>query len=106
MPTPNATIAEAKAEIALFRVEGHEDIIKDRVYGALRSEISKRDASDCFGHKDEVAHAVIDAVDVARHAVEGGGHSFEIRGQKKDARETGAALAPVAAAFMRQHAGH
>lgn len=55
-------VAEAKAEIALFRVEGHEDIIKDRVYGALRSEISKRDASDCFGHKDEVAHAVIDAV--------------------------------------------
>ena len=55
-------VAEAKAETALFRVEGHEDIIKDRVYGALRSEISKRDASDCFGHKDEVAHAVIDAV--------------------------------------------
>ena len=40
------------------------------------------------------------------HAVEGGGHSFEVRGVKRDARETGASLAPVAAAFMRAHAGH
>ena len=40
------------------------------------------------------------------HAVEGGGHSFEVRGAKRDARETGASLAPIAAAFMRAHAGH
>jgi hypothetical protein len=42
----------------------------------------------------------------ALHAVEGGGHSFEVRGAKRDARETGASLAPIAAAFMREHAGH
>ncbi len=40
------------------------------------------------------------------HAIEGGGHSFEVRGAKRDARETGASLAPIAAAFMREHAGH
>ncbi|MEA2613869.1 MAG: uncharacterized protein QOI52_1828 [Chloroflexota bacterium] len=40
------------------------------------------------------------------HPIEGGGHSFEVRGAKRDARETGASLAPVAAAFMSAHAGH
>jgi len=40
------------------------------------------------------------------HAIEGGGHSFEVRGAKRDARETGASLASIAAAFMREHAGH
>lgn len=34
---------------------------------------------------------------------EGGGHSFEIRGRKRDPRETGASLAPHAAAFIRGH---
>jgi predicted alpha/beta-hydrolase family hydrolase len=40
------------------------------------------------------------------HAIEGGGHSFEVRGTKRDARETGASLAAIAAAFLRDHAGH
>ncbi len=35
---------------------------------------------------------------------EGGGHSFEVRGQKRDPREIGASLAPHAAAFIREHA--
>jgi uncharacterized protein len=34
---------------------------------------------------------------------EGGGHSFEIRGRKRDPREVGASLAPHAAAFIRDH---
>lgn len=32
---------------------------------------------------------------------EGGGHSFEVRGRKRDPREAGALLAPHAAAFIR-----
>jgi uncharacterized protein len=40
------------------------------------------------------------------HTIEGGGHSLEVRGAKRDARETGASLAPIASAFMRSHAGH
>jgi uncharacterized protein len=34
---------------------------------------------------------------------EGGGHSFEIRGHKRDPHEIGASLAPHAAAFIREH---
>ena len=34
---------------------------------------------------------------------EGGGHSFEVRGAKRDPREVGASLAPHAAAFIREH---
>jgi predicted alpha/beta-hydrolase family hydrolase len=34
---------------------------------------------------------------------EGAGHSFEVRGQKRDPREVGASLAPHAASFIREH---
>ena len=34
---------------------------------------------------------------------EGGGHSFEVRGRKRDPREVGASLAPHAATFIREH---
>jgi predicted alpha/beta-hydrolase family hydrolase len=39
------------------------------------------------------------------HAVEGGDHSFNVRGAKRDAREVGAGLAPAAANFVRRVAG-
>jgi len=46
-----------------------------------------------------------DAVDSCRDAtiewVDGGGHSFEIKGRKRPADEVGAGLAPVVAAFLR-----
>jgi hypothetical protein len=35
---------------------------------------------------------------------EGGGHSFGVRGRRRDPREVGASLAPHAAAFIRDHA--
>jgi hypothetical protein len=34
---------------------------------------------------------------------QGAGHSFEVRGQKRDPREVGASLAPHAASFIREH---
>jgi len=34
---------------------------------------------------------------------EGAGHSFEVRGRKRDPREIGASLAPHAAAFIKEH---
>jgi predicted alpha/beta-hydrolase family hydrolase len=34
--------------------------------------------------------------------VEGGGHSFEVKGQKRPADEVGAALAPLVAAWLRE----
>jgi uncharacterized protein len=39
------------------------------------------------------------------HRVEGGGHSFEVRGRKTDPRETAAVLAPIVADFMRAQLG-
>jgi predicted alpha/beta-hydrolase family hydrolase len=33
--------------------------------------------------------------------IEGAGHSFEVRGRRRDPRETGASLAPTAAAYIR-----
>jgi predicted alpha/beta-hydrolase family hydrolase len=37
--------------------------------------------------------------------IEGGGHSFEVRGAKRDPREVAASLAPIVAVFMREHGG-
>lgn len=34
--------------------------------------------------------------------VEGGGHSFEVRGRRRDPREVGASLAPIVASFVRE----
>ncbi len=39
------------------------------------------------------------------HVIEGGDHSFQVRGHRADDREVGAGLAPVAAAFVRRVAG-
>ncbi|WP_350348835.1 alpha/beta family hydrolase [Agromyces sp. G08B096] len=36
--------------------------------------------------------------------IEGGGHSFEVKGRKRPADEVGAGLAPAVAAFVRAHA--
>ena len=36
------------------------------------------------------------------HEVVGGDHSFNVKGDRKDTRDVGASLAPIAAAFMRK----
>ncbi len=51
-----------KAEEAMFQVDDPDKIILDRVLSALRSAISTRNASECFEHKDEIAHEVIASV--------------------------------------------
>ena len=38
-------------------------------------------------------------------SIEGGDHSFNVRGMKRDAREVGASLAEPAAAFIRERSG-
>jgi hypothetical protein len=35
------------------------------------------------------------------HQVEGGDHSFKVRGAKASPRDVGASLAPIAAAFVK-----
>jgi predicted alpha/beta-hydrolase family hydrolase len=39
------------------------------------------------------------------HPVQDGGHSFELRGARRDPRQTAAGLAPVVAEFIRAHGG-
>ena len=36
--------------------------------------------------------------------IDGGGHSFEVKGHKRPAAEVGASLAPLVADFLRAHA--
>jgi uncharacterized protein len=53
----------------------------------------------------ELLHRVVEKLGDRATLVpfEGGGHSFEVRGAKRDPREIGASLAPHAAAFVREH---
>jgi predicted alpha/beta-hydrolase family hydrolase len=37
------------------------------------------------------------------HAIEGGDHSFNVRGARRDGRSVGASLAPTVAVFIRKH---
>ncbi len=62
--------------------------------------------SDPFASPDLLARVVKKLGDRATLVpIEGGGHSFEVRGQgrgkRRDPREIGASLAPHAAAFIR-----
>jgi predicted alpha/beta-hydrolase family hydrolase len=60
--------------------------------------------SDPFATPD-LLHRVVEKLGDRATLVtfEGGGHSFEVRGAKRDPREIGASLAPHAAAFIRKH---
>lgn len=58
--------------------------------------------SDPFASPDLLARVVKKLGDRATLVpFEGAGHSFEVRGRKRDPREVGASLAPHAAAFIR-----
>jgi predicted alpha/beta-hydrolase family hydrolase len=60
--------------------------------------------SDPFASPDVLGRVLAKLGDRATFVpLEGGGHSFEVRGRKRDPREAGASLAPHAAAFIRDH---
>jgi uncharacterized protein len=61
--------------------------------------------SDPFASRD-VLRRVVKKLGVRATLIpfESAGHSFEVRGRKRDAREVGASLAPHATAFIRDHA--
>jgi predicted alpha/beta-hydrolase family hydrolase len=48
--------------------------------------------------------AVASCADASIAWIEGGGHSFEVKGRTRPADEVGAGLAPVVSAFLRAHA--
>lgn len=49
----------------------------------------------------QLEEAVLSCRDADLHWVEGGGHSFEVKGRKRPADEIGADIAPLAAEWMR-----
>jgi len=49
----------------------------------------------------QIEEAVASCRDATIEWIDGGGHSFEIKGRKRPADEVGAGLAPVVAAFLR-----
>ena len=55
--------------------------------------------------RPELLRAVIDRLGdrATLVPIEGGGHSFEVRGRRRDPSEVGAFLAPIVAAFVREH---
>ena len=61
--------------------------------------------ADPFATADVLARIIGELGDRAEIVwFEGGGHSFEVRGRKRDPRGVGASLASHAAAFIRKHA--
>lgn len=56
--------------------------------------------------KPEILEAVMARLPTATlHRVEGGGHSLEARGGSRDPEAVAASMAPIVAAFMREHGG-
>ncbi len=74
----------------------------EHLYGIGVPMLFLRGTRDPFSDEAVLAPVVRKLGDRAElHEIEGGGHSFE-RSRKDDAREVGASLAPVAAAFLRK----
>jgi predicted alpha/beta-hydrolase family hydrolase len=62
--------------------------------------------ADAFAKADLLARVVRDLGDRATlEEIEGGDHSFNVRGVKRDPGDVGASLAPSAAAFVRRVVG-
>ena len=54
--------------------------------------------------RSQLEEAVASCQDASIVWIEGGGHSFEVKGHKRAADEVGAGLAPLVADFIRAHA--
>ncbi|MCR2826433.1 alpha/beta hydrolase family protein [Microbacterium sp. zg.Y909] len=52
---------------------------------------------------EQLADAVASCREAAVHWIDGGNHSFEVKGRKRPADEVGEGLAPIVAAWMRAH---
>jgi predicted alpha/beta-hydrolase family hydrolase len=86
---------------------GKPDRVRDEhLYGISVPMLFLEGTADPFATPG-VLHPVLEKLGdrATLHEVEGGGHSFEVRGTKRDPRAAAAGLAPVAAAFLRSHSG-
>ena len=81
-----------------------ERILDEHLYRVEVPMLFLQGTSDPFA-SPELLHQVVKKLGDRATLVpfEGGGHSFEVRGRKRDPREVGASLAPPTAAFIRDH---
>ena len=81
---------------------GKPDKMRDEhLYGIDRPMLFVQGTRDPFGTPEELA-PVVDRIGAATlRLIDGGNHSFEVRGLKRPAAEVGAALAPAVAEFVR-----
>lgn len=79
-----------------------ERIRDEHLYGISVPMLFVEGTRDPFARADLLAGVLKKLGKVATlHSVEGGDHSFKVRGVKADPREVGASLAPVAAGFVK-----
>jgi predicted alpha/beta-hydrolase family hydrolase len=86
---------------------GKPDRVRDEhLYGISVPMLFLEGTADPFATPEVLRPVLAKLGDRATlHEVDGGGHSFEVRGTKRDPRAAAAALAPVVAEFMRSHPG-
>jgi predicted alpha/beta-hydrolase family hydrolase len=78
-----------------------EKLRDEHLYGIDRPMLFVQGTRDPFGSPDEFA-PVVDRIGTARfRLIDGGNHSFEVRGAARPPAEVGAALAPAVAEFVR-----
>ncbi len=83
---------------------GKSERIRDEHLSEIRAPmLFLHGTGDPFARPDILAAVIAKlGARATYHAVEGGDHSFNVRGRKLDAREVGAELAPVTAAWMKK----
>jgi predicted alpha/beta-hydrolase family hydrolase len=81
---------------------GKPDKLRDEhLYGIDRPMLFVQGTRDPFGTPDELTTVVQRLGAATLRLIDGGNHSFEVRGIKRPAAEVDAALAPAVAGFMR-----
>jgi predicted alpha/beta-hydrolase family hydrolase len=81
-----------------------ERVRDEHLYGIEVPMLFLQGTRDPFATPD-VLQRVIDRLGdrATLHPIEGGGHSFEVKGPKRDPRDVASDLAPIVAAFVRDH---
>jgi predicted alpha/beta-hydrolase family hydrolase len=82
-----------------------ERVRDEHLYGIQVPMLFLQGTKDPFATADVLEPVIVKlGARATLHPVEGGGHSFEVRGaRKREPAEVGASLAPIAAAFIRDY---
>ena len=78
----------------------------EHLYGITVPMLFLQGTSDPFASREALEPVLAKLGERATyHPIEGGGHSFEVRGTARDPRATAASLAPIVSGFIRSHMG-